>query len=371
MKYSLVTVLSIVFNVLLTKGQTKVNEKNLANDYPLTDEFTQAISFNSILEDINNFYNQNNNQQPQIIANPNVKAQVASGSDDSGSAKSEETNSNTTSDTASTNNNTSNSSGNSDTSTNTGNSIASTNTGNSNASTNTGNGNASTNTGNSNTSTNTGNDKAGSSTTNDKNDKSDNNGETKEDEDDELKLINEDNDGNDEEHNEGDGCEHNRDSLGMFAFHKPVKRSILVVNSNFTIVWYYNKILPGYTYNYPSNNITFKLYYEDDSNPNNWGLNWGNPVFERTVPLSEIEDGPTFNGIKTYQYNWEVIAGTDHGFRQSPKYNEKYRLRIYGDDKDAQSNQANFKCYDDGDITPGLTVTFYLVENKRDRKSVV
>jgi len=187
----------------------------------------------------------------------------------------------------------------------------------------------------------------------------------KKEDDEEQKLIDKDNDGNDEEHNEGDGCEHNRDSLGMFAFVKPVKRSILVTNSNFTIQWFYNKILAGYTYNYPSSNITFKLFYEDDSNPNNWGLAWGNPVFERTVPISQIEDGPIISGSKTYQYNWEVITDTDHGFKQSPKSAEKYRLRIYGDDKDAQSNQAGFQCYSDGDISPGLTVPFYLVENQR------
>ncbi|ORY77138.1 hypothetical protein LY90DRAFT_501524 [Neocallimastix californiae] len=141
------------------------------------------------------------------------------------------------------------------------------------------------------------------------------------------------------------------------------KTNANVIGSNFTIVWSYNNILEGYEYNYPKNDVTIKLFFEEDANPNNWSNAWKNPVFEKTIPLEKVETGPILNGIQTYQYNWFI--NPKDGFIRSPKSNEKYKLRIYGDGKDVQSNSANFQCYGDGDIQPGLTVAFYIVENNR------
>ncbi|OUM68863.1 hypothetical protein PIROE2DRAFT_19798 [Piromyces sp. E2] len=331
MKYTFVTVLSIVFNVLLTKAQNEVSEKKLA-DYTINNEYTQAISFNSILEDINDFYNQNNKEQPQITANPNIKAQVMNGNTSStGSTSSTSSNTNDgenggkttiTEDGKINDNSTSNSNDNSS-----GNSTGNSNGNTTSGTTTTSNNNNGNNSSNSNTTNN--------NTTDNKDDKNKDDKKTEDDEDEELNV--------------GDSCVHNRDSL---------------VNSNFTIIWYYNKILPGYEYNYPVNNITFKLFYEDDANPNNWANAWNNPVFERTIPMSEVKEGPTIENGKTFLYNWDVIQDIEHGFKQSPKTNEKYKLRIYGDGKDAQSAQRDI-CYGDGDIIPGLTRSFYLVDNGR------
>jgi len=316
MKCLLLSVLSIFCNILLIQGQNN-NGNDLTTDNSLALEITQNISFNSILEDINNFYNQN--VKYQVAENDNSKT-TANNDNTKENAKSN-TNSDNNTNADQKNNNTSNTNSNTKTNTNL-------------------NANSKTDT-NSNGNTN-GNAK--------------NNG-----------IINNNNKGNstttEGDENKETDCGSDRASLGMFAFHKPIKRSILVINSNFTIVWSYNNILEGYEYNYPQNDVTFKLYYEDEANPNNWSNAWKTPVFSKTIPLSQVEQGVILNGIQTYQYNWFIDP--KDGFIRNPKSNEKYKLRIYGDGKDVQSNSANFTCYGDGDIQPGLTVAFYIVDNNR------
>lgn len=313
MKCLLLSFLSIFCNVLIINGQynygTGLSSYNPTNS---NTDVTQNISYNSILDDINNFYNQN--VKYQVVANDESKT-----ADDSNTT--EKTNTNTSTNNTNANNNNGNA-GSKPTNANS----------NSNANTN---GNA-----NSNANTNT-NSNANANNKNNNNGNTDENG-------DEIKET---------------GCGSDRASLGMFAFHKPIKRSILVINSNFTIVWSYNNILEGYEYNYPKNDVTIKLFFEEDANPNNWSNAWKTPVFEKTIPLDKVETGPVLNGIQTYQYNWFIDP--KDGFIRSPKSNEKYKLRIYGDGKDVQSNSANFHCYGDGDIQPGLTVAFYIVDNNR------
>ncbi|KAG4107379.1 hypothetical protein H8356DRAFT_974671 [Neocallimastix lanati (nom. inval.)] len=316
MKCLLLSVFSIFCNILLIHGQNNNGNEVTTND-SLALEITKEIKYNSILEDINNFYNQN------------VKYQVATKDDSKTASDNKNTNENAKSNT------------NSDNTTNA-------DKNNNNAS------NA-----NSNTKTNTNSDTNAKTNTNSN---GNSNGNAKNND-----IVNNNNKGNstatEGDENKETGCGSDRASLGMFAFHKPIKRSILVINSNFTIVWSYNNILEGYEYNYPQNDVTFKLYYEDDANPNNWSNAWKNPVFEKTIPLADVEQGVILNGIQTYQYNWFIDP--KDGFIRNPKSNEKYKLRIYGDGKDVQSNNANFKCYGDGDIQPGLTVAFYIVDNNR------
>jgi len=130
-------------------------------------------------------------------------------------------------------------------------------------------------------------------------------------------------------------------------------------------MWYFANILPEYTYNYPQQNITFKLFHTEDANPNSWAANpFTKPVFERTISVAsnEIVVGEIIDQKQTYQYNWFIDPTVD--FKQGLKTPEKYKLRIYGDGKDVQSNKANFQCYDDGDIQPATTREFYIVENQ-------
>jgi len=310
MKCLLLSILSIFCNVLIINGQYNYGI-GLSEDNPKNSDtdVTQNISYNSILDDINNFYNQN--MKYQVVANAESNTADDSNTTEKTNANGNANNNNADTKPTNTNSNTnSNSNSNANSNGNT----------NSNANVNTNDNSKNNNKGNTNT---------------------DENG-------DEIKET---------------GCGSDRASLGMFAFHKPIKRSILVINSNFTIVWSYNNILEGYEYNYPQNDVTFKLYYEDDANPNNWSNAWKNPVFEKTIPLADVEQGVILNGIQTYQYNWFIDP--KDGFIRNPKSNEKYKLRIYGDGKDVQSNNANFKCYGDGDIQPGLTVAFYIVDNNR------
>lgn len=158
-------------------------------------------------------------------------------------------------------------------------------------------------------------------------------------------------------------CASDKSTLGMFSFHRPRSESVLVVNSNFTIVWYYNNII-NEVYNYPKNNITLKLFYEEDADSNNWSNSWKKPVWSRTLNMNEIEEGPMLkNNVRSYQYNWMIIPLTTHGFLQSLKSNQKFKLRIYGDGKDIQSNAENYACYANNDIQPGITRAFLLVEN--------
>lgn len=309
----LLAILSIFNNILITQSQN-VNEQNLS-----AEDVTENIRFNSILNDINNFYNKN------------AKYQVVAAAETENTT----TNSNTST----------NAGGNTSTSGNTstgGNANANTNTNGGN------NANTSTNT-NGNTNGNTNNNNANGNTTTTKT--VSNNNDTNDD-----KTLGDD----EEEPIKETGCGSDRSSLGMFAFHKPIKRSILAINSNFTIVWSYNNILEGYEYNYPQNEITLKLFYEDDANPNNWANAWKNPVMIKNIKMAEVEKGAVIKGIQTYQYNWQIDPAET---LKNLKTNEKYKLRIYGDGKDVQSNSANFTCYDNGDIQPGLTVAFYIVDN--------
>ncbi|ORX40423.1 hypothetical protein BCR36DRAFT_364590 [Piromyces finnis] len=163
-----------------------------------------------------------------------------------------------------------------------------------------------------------------------------------------------------------DACGHTSRQFGLFSFSKPISKSVIPILSNFTIVWYYNNILDA-TYFYPTNNVTFSLYFEQDANSNDWSNAWKNPVWEQTIPMSEVETGPILTGnVKSFQWNWRVMYdenGLDtKNFKQSLRTNEKYKLRISGDGKDIQRN-PELKCYQDGDITPGSTRPFYIVDN--------
>jgi len=323
MKCSLISVLSIICNVLLTQGQINENGQN--------SDITQVVNYKSILEDINEFYQQKQETGLQISNNPNIKAQLNGngvGNNNLDSNSSIGDNNSKTSDNSNTNTNT-NSNSNS-------------------------NGNNNNSNGNLNTFSNNNNDN--NNNNNNNNDNGDNNN----------KDGNSEKTGDDDEENIVEipnMCNSlNRASLGMFAFHKPVKRSILVINSNFTIIWSFAGILDGYEYNFPNSNITLKLYEEEDSNPNTNGNTWDSPVFERTIPLTEVEEGPVIDRIRTYKYNWFIIPTIEEGFKKTPISNKKYRFRIYGDGKDDHS-QPGFDCYSNGDIQPGLTVPFYLVEN--------
>ncbi|ORX68068.1 hypothetical protein BCR32DRAFT_330223, partial [Anaeromyces robustus] len=162
-----------------------------------------------------------------------------------------------------------------------------------------------------------------------------------------------------------DSCGTTSSQLGMFSFHRPVAKNVLVPYSNFTIIWYYNNIIYD-SYNYPTSNITIGLYYEDDANSNSAG-SWKSPVFERTLSMDQIEEGPTLTGNKrSFQYNWKIMyddtgAKSTADFHQILRPNEKYKLRISGDGKDLQRNPDN--CYSEGDIIPGITRPFYIAEN--------
>lgn len=128
-------------------------------------------------------------------------------------------------------------------------------------------------------------------------------------------------------------------------------------------MWYFANILEGNTYKYPENNITLKLFHKEDANPNDYATAYKKAVFEKTITVDQIEKGPIVQNIQTYQYNWNIIPSQQEGFKEPLIPNKEYKLRIYGDGKDVQSNGENYKCYDDGDIQPGSTREFYVVEN--------
>ncbi|ORX71735.1 hypothetical protein BCR32DRAFT_330071 [Anaeromyces robustus] len=186
-----------------------------------------------------------------------------------------------------------------------------------------------------------------------------------------TKTIDDDKNGDistkpDDKTNVGGGeCTSNANSLGLIVFVKPIKKSIIVINSNFTIRWRY-ETKGGFEYNLPQNSITIKLFYEDDSNLNSGDTSqWKNHVYEKTIPIKDVELGPvTNNGHQTYQYNWFVLPTQDTGFRKPLTPSEKYKLRIYGDGKDIHTNKDNFPCYNDGDFQAGTTLSFYIVDNK-------
>jgi len=327
MKCSLIAILLIISNVLLIQGQ-KNGDKQITNA-----EVSKALTFKSILEDINSFYSQKD-EQPSISLNPNVKAQL--GTADAGDAGK------------------ANNAGNGD---NAGDTGKAGNADNASDAGKAGNADNVGNAGNAGNADNTGKiDNAGNA-----DDTAKTNNPFPQSNKDKDKKIGDAED--DEEPLKETGCGTDRSSLGMFAFHRPIKKSILVQNSNFTIMWYFANILPEYDYNYPTKDITFKLYREEDANPNSWGADsYKKPVFERTIPVSEVEVGPIIENKQTYQYNWYIDPSVD--VKQTFQSNKKYRLRIYGDGKDVQSNSANFECYDDGDIQPATTREFYVVNNE-------
>jgi len=163
-----------------------------------------------------------------------------------------------------------------------------------------------------------------------------------------------------------DACGHTSKQLGTFSFHKPIAKSVVPIYTNFTVIWYYNNIIYD-SYEYPTNNITLSLYFEKDANPNDWANAWKDPVWEETIPMSQISAGPVLtNNVRTYQWDWKLMyndQGQDtSNFKQALRTNEKYKLRISGDGKDIQRN-PELKCYKDGDISPGSTRAFYIVDN--------
>ncbi|ORX40422.1 hypothetical protein BCR36DRAFT_416885 [Piromyces finnis] len=164
-----------------------------------------------------------------------------------------------------------------------------------------------------------------------------------------------------------DACGHTSRQFGVFSFAKPISKSVVPIFSNFTINWYYNNILESGTYFYPTNNITIGLYFEQDANSDDWSNAWKSPVWEQTIPMNEISEGPTLTGnVKSYQWDWKVMYNNNgldtQNYKKSIKTNEKYKLRISGDGKDIQRN-PELKCYQDGDIAPGSTRPFYIVDN--------
>jgi len=190
MKCSLITVLSIISNVLLIQGQKQENKQ-------ITDtEVSKALTFKSILEDINSFYSQKD-EQPIISLNPNVKAQLSNdgangGNDNAGNADGGNANAGDT--------NKADNAGDAGKTDNADNAGNAGNTG---------------NTGNANNAGNAGN--AGDANKNanpfPQNSKDENNKNNKigdaEDDEEPLKET---------------GCGTNRASLGMFAFHRPIRK---------------------------------------------------------------------------------------------------------------------------------------------------
>jgi len=165
-----------------------------------------------------------------------------------------------------------------------------------------------------------------------------------------------------------DECGTTSSQLGMFSFYRPISKSILVLHSNFTIIWYYNNLM-NEVYTYPTEYITLSLFYEEDANPNSWASSWKKPVWEKVIPMGEVEAGPTLtNNVPSYQWDWKILYDgktgqpSSEGVYQTLRTNEKYRLRISGDGKDLQRNSA-LQCYREGDIMPGVTRSFYMVEN--------
>jgi len=154
--------------------------------------------------------------------------------------------------------------------------------------------------------------------------------------------------------------------VGNILFHKPNQSSVVVPYSNFTIVWYYeDRQLPVI---YPRHNITIMLFKDEDANYNDNINGWKNYLFSVTLPMSEIEPGPEIkelDGKPTYQWNWDTNFYVDENFVQYPSLNTKFKLRIFGDGKDIIINKKNYPRYKNGDLTHGVTSSFYIVENKQ------
>ncbi|KAG4095201.1 hypothetical protein H8356DRAFT_1689538 [Neocallimastix lanati (nom. inval.)] len=153
-------------------------------------------------------------------------------------------------------------------------------------------------------------------------------------------------------------------SIGNILFQKPDSKSIVVPYSNFTLIWYYDN--RGFDVVYPSVNITFLLFKSEDANYNDYINAWKNPIFTKTLKLSEIQPGPQrTDGKPVYQWDWDTNFYSDEeSYTQPPSLNAQYKFRIVGDGKDIKTNADHFDCYRDGDLTPGSTSAFYIVENK-------
>jgi len=102
---------------------------------------------------------------------------------------------------------------------------------------------------------------------------------------------------------------------------------------------------------------------------NEWmNSSWKKPVWVKEIPMGEIEQGPILTGnVPSYQWNWRIMsdekgAVNTEGFQRNLQTNQKYRLRISGDGKDLQRN-PDLECYQEGDIMPGVTRSFYVVDN--------
>ncbi|OUM70256.1 hypothetical protein PIROE2DRAFT_1672 [Piromyces sp. E2] len=152
-------------------------------------------------------------------------------------------------------------------------------------------------------------------------------------------------------------------NIGNILFQKPDKKSIVVPYSNFTIIWYYDD--RGFEVRYPSNNITFMLFKNEDANYNDYANAWKKPIFTMTVNISEIQPGPErLDGKPVYQWDWDTnFYLNEQYYTEPPTLNAKYKFRIIGDGKDISTNKANYDCYVDGDLTPGSTSPFYIVKN--------
>jgi len=92
---------------------------------------------------------------------------------------------------------------------------------------------------------------------------------------------------------------------------------------------------------------------------------WKNPIYTITIPISQIEPGPQrTDGKPVYQWDWDTNFYANSGYTQPPNLHAQYKFRIIGDGKDISTNKANYDCYVDGDLTPGSTSSFYIVENR-------
>lgn len=106
------------------------------------------------------------------------------------------------------------------------------------------------------------------------------------------------------------------------------------------------------------------LFKSEDANYNDYMNAWKNPIYTRTIPVSEIQPGPErLDGKPVYQWDWDTNFYIDDGFTQHPGLNEQYKFRIIGDGKDIITNKDHYECYVDGDLTPGSTSSFYIVKN--------
>jgi len=106
------------------------------------------------------------------------------------------------------------------------------------------------------------------------------------------------------------------------------------------------------------------LFKNEDANYNDYLNAWKNPVYTVTIPISQIEPGPErSDGKPVYQWNWDTNFYINEGYSQIPPLNIKYKFRIIGDGRDTSTNVKNYPCYKDGDLQPGATSSFFIVQN--------